>query len=1116
MIVAMIRPRRCFLLASRTVPSATAAAFWPAIALAGLFLAAPAFPQSSGAPAPQTPAPAQATPPSAPQPQPDKTRARNAYETGRRAEKAGDWKAELAAYTEAAAYDPSNREYAMLKEHARFQVVQSLVESAERQAIAGNVTGARDLLTQALAVDPNYAVARERLSELTPGAEEPAEETAAAKQPRLAGLPQLNHAPGARPFDFRGTTRGAFEEVGKQFGVKMVFDGDLVDRSVQFQVPAVDFDTAIEILTLQTRTFTRVVDAGTLFVTQDTPQKEREYAPEVEKELLLPASVTSDEMNETVRMIREMTGISRTQVNTAQHTLTVRSTPQNVALAQKLIEQIEQPHGELMLDIDILELDKTTATQLGVTPPTSSTVTALTLPEVQQLEASTNNGTLIQTLQSIFGSSAISSATGSALPALIAFGGGKSIFFATMPGATANFGTALSTAQSAQRVLMRAQDGKPATFFVGDRYPIDLGLLSSQLASPTGSLAASLLSGLTLPRTDYDVGKGPVGVAIADYNGDGHPDLAVANQDGTISILFGNGDGTFQAEASPCSLPTCIQIPGVTSGSTTTAAVPSGIVTADFNGDGFPDLAVADSANNRVLVYLGDGKGNFSTTPGSFPTGNKPVALVAQDFNNDGQPDLAIVNQTDGSVTILLDDTVNGIGTGSFGTPPDQKGGPPAVGKVPSAIGAGDFVAGNANVSNTNADIAVTNSSDNTVSVLLGNGDGTFATQTVYATGNGPAGVAVADYNADGAPDLAVTNETDGTVSILLNQNNGSGTFFGQNAFTTGSNPEGIVAAIFVGSTMDLATADAGSDNMDILIGNGDGTFNAPISLAVGNGPVALADADLIGNGSLDLVSANNVADTVSVTINTVGSSIGSGGLSLPSSQVGYPGATYEDLGLKIKATPRLHDNDEVTLQLEFDIKSLSGSSINSIPILTNRQIEQTVRLREGETSVLSGLIQKNDLNSISGWPWVSTVPGIGLLTGEETPNVQLTELLILVTPRALRLPPHQVPAVYAGRGEPATPPSPAPAPPPPPGAAPQPGQPGAPGQPGGRGGPFQGAQPGQPGQPGQPVGTFAQPGQAPQPGQPGAPGQPRPNQPQDQQQQPQQPQQQQTPPAQQ
>jgi type II secretory pathway component GspD/PulD (secretin) len=1001
---------------------------------------APVLPQSSGVPgAPATTPPKGATQ-STPPPEPDKGRARKAYQAGRRAEQSGDWKAEFAAYTEAATYDPSNREYAILKEHARFQVIQSLVDSAERQAIAGNVPGAQALLAEALGIDPNYVVARERLAELTPSPAEVEPE----KGPRLGGLPRLVLKPGTQAFDYRGTLRGAYDEIGKQFGVKMVFDGDLPDRAIRFQVPELDFDTAVMVLSRQTKTFTRVVDAHTMFVTEDSPQKERDYAIEVEKELVLPASITPDEMNEEVRMIREMTGISRTQLNTAARTLTVRSTEQNVALAQTLLEQIEQPHGELMLDIEILELDRNTATQLGITPPSTTTVSALTLSEIQQLQAAQNNGTLIQVLQSIFGSSVVNSASGSALPALIAFGGGKTIFLATMPSVTANFGTALSTVRSAQRVLLRAQDGKPASFFVGDRYPIDLGLLSSDLNSTSSVLAQALITGLTLPRTDYPVGNGPISVAIADFNKDGHPDLAVANQtDGTISILLGNGDGTFAAQ-------TVIAIPvGAT------ASSPSAIATGDFNDDGNIDIAVTDMANSRVMILLGNGDGTFQT-PVPYPTGSNPVALVAQDFDGDGQPDLAVVNQGDGTsastVTILLGNKVNSVQNGTFGTPPNQTS-PPGVGVSPSAITTADFNA------DGNVDIAVTNSADNTVSLLLGRGDGTFASQTTLATGKAPAGIATADFNNDGHADLAVSNKTDGTASILLG--NGDGTFLPQTTYATGSGPAGIVAANFTGTNTDLAVADESAPNVDILIGNGDGTFNAPISLATGNSPVALAAADLNGDNTIDIVDANNTAATVSVTLNTVQSS------GNPSStQVGYPSAEYEDLGLKIKATPRMHAGDEVTLQLEFDIKSLTGSSINGIPILSNRNIEQTIRLRENETSVLSGIIQSSKISSTSGLPWTSSEPGIGYLTGEDTATIQQTELLILVTPRALRLPPHDFPAVYAGRGEPATPAATAPplaAP-----GGPQPGQPGAPN-------PNQPTQPGRP-----PFGPGAQPGQAP------------------------------------
>jgi hypothetical protein len=497
----------------------------------------------------------------------------------------------------------------------------------------------------------------------------------------------------------------------------------------------------------------------------------------------------------------------------------------------------------------------------------------------------------------------------------------------------------------------------------------------------------------------------------------------------------------------------------------TTAAKPSAIVTGDFNDDGNLDLAVTDLANNRVIILLGNGDGTFQNpaTPVSSATGSNPVALVAQDFDGDGQPDLAVVDQGDGTtpstVTILLGNKVNGTQNGTFGTPTGQTSAP-GVGVSPSAITSAVFTAGG------NSDLAVTNKGDNTTSILLGHGDGTFATQVTVATGAGPAVITTADFNSDGHADLAVSNQTDGTVSIILG--NGDGTFLPQTAFAAGTGPAGIVAASFLGTVTDLAVADESGNNVVLLVGNGDGTFTAPISLPTGNSPVALAAADLNGDSTTDLVSANNASssNSVTVTLNTLTSS------SNPAAQSGYPSAEYEDLGLKVKATPRLHEGGDVTLQLQFDIKSLSGTSINGIPILTNRQIEQTVRLREDETSILSGILQSSSIRTSSGLPWTSTPPGVGLLTGEDTANIQKSELLILVTPRALHLPPHEFPAVYAGRGEPATPPTPLPgpalAPPPPPQAgAPPPNQP-----PQGGRGPFGGGLlPGQP-----PQGTVAPP----------------------------------------
>ena len=980
-----------------------------------LLIVAPAFPQSAGgARASASPRPNPLSAKSAPHP--DKARAESAFQDARRDEQAGDWKSAFAKYSEAVAYAPSNQQYSTLKEHARFQWIQGIVAAAERQVIAGNVPGARALLTEALTIDPNYSVARERLAELKSDAVEDAPD----KEQRLAGLPRISPKPGTREFDFRGTVRDAYAEVGQQFGVTMAFEGDVPNRVIRFRTPKVDFDTAVMVLSRQTNTFTRVVDRHTLFVVNDTPQNERQYAPEVEKSLLLPSSVTSDEMNEAVRMVREMTGITRTQLDLSSRTLTLRSTEQNVALAEALLRQIEQPHGEVTLEIEILEVDRTTALQLGVTPPTGSTLLALTPSDIAQLKAAQNNGTLLSVVQSIFGSTgALAATAGSApvLPPLIAFGGGKSIFLATVPGASANFGEALSTIRSAQRILLRAQDGKPATFFVGDRYPVSLGLLSSDLGSSTTALSAALQAGLTLPRVDFTVGTSPVGVALGDFNGDGHLDMVTANHgdgttDGTISILLGIGDGTFATQ-------TQITIPG---GALSSA--PSAVAVGDFDGDGILDIAVTDSANNDVMILYGDGQGNFAapTAATTYATGPNPVALLAIDLNSGSYvsgspiPDLAVVNQGDGvaagTVSVLINDTT-GNRTNIFATRVDYP-----VGVSPKGIAYGDFNG------DGRPDLVVTNSTDGTVSVLLQQNDGTtatlgtFAASVPYDTGTAPAGVTVADFNQDAHADLAVANQgaSPGTVSILLG--NGDGTFSAHTEYSTGSSPTGVLAADFTGEgNPDLAVTDQADNTLDILIGNGDGTFNAPISLPTGNSPVAVVAADLNGDGTNDAVVANESSGSVTVTLNTIQSDV-----SNPAGQTAYPSADYIDLGLKIKATPRLHSDDEVTLHLEFDIKSLAGASVNGIPVLSNRSIDQTVRLHENETSILSGIVQANEAQIISGLPWTSTVPSVGDLTGNNSTNNQDTELLIVITPRAMRLPPHDMPALYAGHGEPSTP----------------------------------------------------------------------------------------------
>lgn len=907
---------------------------------------------------------------------PNTNKTRQAFEKGQRAESLGDWESAFQAYREAAALSPDDRAIQLREQLARSALAQQRTEQAERQLLNGNPALARALLQSALEVDPSYAVAQERLQELAqvnPSPTVPGDNLASA-------LPVIKANASKRNFDYSGTTHAAYEELARQFGVTAAFDPELQDRQIRFRVSDVDFDTAMRLLSEQTNTFWFAADAKTFFVAADTANKRRDYDPEIKKTIPLPAAETNDEMTEAMRMVRDIVGLRRTELDLKTHSITLRDTPANVELAEAILKDVQQPPGEFLLEVDLLEVDRNATVDLGIAPPTSVKTFSLSTGIIRELQQAQSSGTLLQAIQNIFGTQnplAASGGAAAAIPPLIAFGGGSTIFLATLPGATANFSRTLSMVRSAQRVLLRVEDGRPATFFVGDHFPITLALLSASLVAPVSQLSTSALGSLTpsFPRTDFPVGHSPSAVAVGDFNGDGKLDMAVADEgDNTVSILLGNGDGTFQSQST---------FPA--------GAAPGAIVAGDFNGDGKLDLGVANFTDNTISILLGNGDGTF--TAGRTITGvNSPVAIVTGDFRSAGKLDLAVLDQADGLVSVFP-----GNGDGTFATKIDT-----SAGRSPSALVTGDFNG------DGKTDLAVTNSGSNSVSVLLGNGDGTFFKRIDFGTGVGPSAIASADFNGDGRPDLAVTNKVDNTLSIFLG--NGDGTFGAPTSFTTDAGPAALLSGNFASGTFpDLIVVCESANTLDVFLGLGNASFATPLSVPTGNSPVAAAKGDFAGTGLLDVTVANQSSNTVSVILNAVNNRLSS---SAPLTS--YPASEYVDLGLKVHATPRVHPPDEVSLNMQFDISALTGQNVNGIPILSNRTIQQVVRLRANETSILSGLIESSELRSITGWPGLTF---LGPVTSDRSKQQSDTELVIAITPRQLRLTPREGRTFYAGRG---------------------------------------------------------------------------------------------------
>jgi hypothetical protein len=381
-----------------------------------------------------------------------------------------------------------------------------------------------------------------------------------------------------------------------------------------------------------------------------------------------------------------------------------------------------------------------------------------------------------------------------------------------------------------------------AADFNGD-HKLDLAV--TDLNSNSVSLLFGRGDGTFTAATSPAVGMGPVGIVLGDFNGDGKADLAVANSGvlsgnnqgahaNTVAILLGTGTGRFLA---PVFLPV--------------AKTPLLLAVADFNKDGKQDVVVSNNGGRVVSELLGNGNGTFQT-PRTFQV-PQALAISVADFNTDGNPDLVVTNGDLSSISLLLGD-----GTGKFG---------PAIqvpsGRLPRAVLTGDFN------HDGKADYITANVDPNTVSVVLGKGNGKFFDigSAIPTKGKYSTQIIAADFNNDGIPDLAQVNtgvvgDLGNTISVLLGKNGGG--FQAARTFNVGTQPAGLAAVDFNhDGRLDLVVADFGDPSNNIggdialLLGNGDGTFQAPRKFVAGpGGPISVAVGDFNSDGNPDAVVA--------------------------------------------------------------------------------------------------------------------------------------------------------------------------------------------------------------------------------------------------------------------
>jgi hypothetical protein len=339
---------------------------------------------------------------------------------------------------------------------------------------------------------------------------------------------------------------------------------------------------------------------------------------------------------------------------------------------------------------------------------------------------------------------------------------------------------------------------------------------------------------------------------------------------------------------------------------------PVGITVGDFNEDGKPDLAIAASV--LVFLLLGKGDGTFAPAPGSpIPVASPPyndaatpinVAIVSGDFIHSGHLGLAVVDGPNAATYILLgkgdgtfapssaafasspsfdvalatadlngdgnldlafeDDVVLGYGDGAF-----SSAGSLYNSGLPESVALGDFN-GDGRLDAVVANGSTKTSPGSELTVSLGKGDGTFtsAVGSPIPLGNDLSAAVAADFNGDGKLDLAVADAGSNAVMILLG--NGDGTFGAQATFAVGNSPRALLAADFNNDgKLDLAVANYTDGSVTLLLGNGDGTFTQPSGspYPVGRGPSSIAAADFNGDGKLDIAVTNLMDGTISILL---------------------------------------------------------------------------------------------------------------------------------------------------------------------------------------------------------------------------------------------------------
>jgi general secretion pathway protein D len=390
------------------------------------------------------------------------------YKSGQRAADIQDYDAAVDYYLKAAKSDPRNVNYKIGLDRARFEAGASHVQKGVKLRDKGDLQGAVSEFQRAQIMDPSSTSADQELRRTLQMLGEQAKSTQGQDQPLMEnGQPGLASAPpelkplSRAPINLRMSNdiKVVFDTIGKLAGLTVIYDPDLQARRISVDLSNVTLEQALDIVSLQSKGFWKPVTENIIMIVPDNTQKRRDYEEQVVRTFYLSNVAIAQDLTEITTGLRQLLDLKRIQQVNAQNAIIIRDTPDKIALAEKIIRDIDKAKPEVMIQVEVLQARTDRLRNLGILPGQSASIA------ISPNTATTTTSSSTTTPSSTPGSVALSQLTHLSQ---------KDVAL-TLPGATANFLLTDTATKIIDNPEIRAIDGQPAKLRVGDRVPVATG-----------------------------------------------------------------------------------------------------------------------------------------------------------------------------------------------------------------------------------------------------------------------------------------------------------------------------------------------------------------------------------------------------------------------------------------------------------------------------------------------------------------------------------------------------------------------------------------------------------------------------------------------------------------